>query len=233
MSGRLTSLVLVLSAVMAAVSGCADTATATRDFVTKPFRKTPEQIYGIKTPKDRVKEYRKLALQAKKMPASEQSATLAKLTREFDTENDHWVRREQLRTIAAFPDPAAGEVVGRALTDEQVETRRVACDCLGQRGGEVAIRELTRVLGSETDEDVRMSAVAALGKAGDAKALAPLAEAMANGDPAMQAEAHQALTAVSGRDYGTNVQAWRELATNGKTDAAEISFAEKLRRAIY
>lgn len=233
MSGRLSSLVLAVSAVMAAVSGCADTAAATRDFFVKPFRKTPEQVYGIKTPKDRVKEYRKLALQAKKLPTDQQELTVAKLIREFDTESDHWVRRELLRTISAFPQPAAGDVVVRALADEQVETRRVACDCLGQRGDEIAVRELTRVLGSETDDDVRMSAVAALGKAGDSKALAPLAEAMANGDPAMQAEAHHALTAVSGRDYGSNVQAWRELASNGKTDAAEISFAEKLRRTIY
>jgi HEAT repeat protein len=233
MSGRLTSLVLVMFAVMAAISGCADTAAATRDFFAKPFRKTPEQIYGIKTPKDRVKEYRQLALQAKKLPASQQEQAVAKLVREFDTENDHWVRREILRTIAAFPQPAAGDAVVRALVDDQPETRRVACDCLGQRGGEVAVRELTRVLNSETDEDVRMSAVAALGKAGDQHALTPLAEALANGDPAMQAEAHQALTAVSGHDYGTNVQAWRELAANGKTDAAEISFAEKLRRTIY
>ncbi len=233
MSGRLTSLVLAMLALMATVSGCADTAAATRDFFVKPFRKTPEQIYGIKTPKDRVKDYRKLALQAEKMPANQQEPTVAKLTREYDTESDHWVRREILRTIAAFPQPAADEVVVRALTDEQIDTRRVACECLGERGGDVAVRELTRVLGSETNEDVRMSAVAALGKAGDSKALAPLAEALADGDPAMQAEAYNALTAVSGRDYGTNVQAWRELATNGKTDAAEISFAEKLRRTIY
>jgi HEAT repeat protein len=233
MSGRLTSLVLAMLALMAAVSGCADTAAATRDFVAKPFRKTPEQIYGIKTPKDRVKDYRKLALQAEKMPANQQEPTVAKLTREYDTESDQWVRREILRTVAAFPQPAAGEVVVRALADEHIETRRVACDCLGERGGDVAVRELTRVLGSETNEDVRMSAVAALGKAGDSKALAPLAEALADGDPAMQAEAYNALTAVSGRDYGPNVQAWRELATNGKTDAAEISLAEKLRRTIY
>jgi HEAT repeat protein len=233
MSGRLISLVFAMSAVMAAASGCADTAVATRDFFVKPFRKTPEQVYGIKTPKDRVKEFRKLALQAKRMPADQQEPTVAKLTREFDSENDQWVRREILRTIAAFPQPAAGDVVVRALADDEIETRRVACDCLGERKDEVAVRELTRVLGSETNEDVRMSAVAALGKAGDSKALAPLAEALADGDPAMQAEAHNALTAVSGRDYGTNVQAWRELATNGKTDAAEISFAEKLRRSIY
>jgi len=233
MFGRLTSLVLAMFAVMAAVSGCADTAAATRDFVAKPFRKSPEQVYGIKTPKDRVKEFRKLALEAKKMPANQQEPTVAKLTREYDSESDHWVRREILRTIAAFPQPAANEVVVRALADEHIETRRVACDCLGERGGDVAVHELTRVLGSETNEDVRMSAVAALGKAGDSKALAPLAEALADGDPAMQAAAYNALTAVSGRDYGNNVQAWRDLATNGKTDAAEISFAEKLRRTIY
>jgi len=208
-------------------------AAGMNDFIAKPFRKSPEQVYGIKTPKDRVKEFRKLALEAKKMPANQQEPTAAKLTREYDSESDHWVRREILRTIAAFPQPAANEVVVRALADEHIETRRVACDCLGERGGDVAVQELTRVLGSETNEDVRMSAVAALGKAGGSKALAPLAEALADGDPAMQAEAHNALTAVSGRDYGTNVQAWRDLATNGKTDAAEISFAEKLRRTIY
>ncbi len=233
MHSRLSSLVLAILAAMSTAVGCADTMSATRNFMVRPFRKTPEQIYGIKAPKDRVNEFRKLALRAKKLPADQQTQLVAKLAHELDTENDHWVRREIVRTIAAFPQPAAAEVVIRTLNDEQPETRRVACECLGQRGGEDAVRELTRMLGSETNEDVRMSAVAALGKAGDSKALAPLAEALADGDPAMQAEAHRALTIISGRDFGNNVQAWRELASNGKTDAAEISFAEKLRRTLY
>ena len=81
------------------------------------------------------------------------------------------------------------------------------------------MNELARVLGSETNGDVRMAAIEALGNTKDKAALAPLAEVLTDADPAMQAEAHAALTAVSGRDYGVNVQAWRELASTGKTEA--------------
>jgi HEAT repeat protein len=124
-------------------------------------------------------------------------------------------------------------VLVRALEDPQTETRAIACQSLGVRGDEIAVRELARVVGSETDTDVRMSAVEALGTAGKKESVGPLAEALADGDPAMQAEAQKALVAVSGHDYGNNVQAWREFAATGKSDAAEISFAEKLRRAVY
>jgi HEAT repeat protein len=233
MHGRLTSLVPWTICCVLLLAGCADTTYSIKRMVTKPFKKTPEQIYGIKTPTDRVHEFRKLAKRAKRLPANEQEELVAKLTREYDSESDGWVRREILRTLSEFPQPAAGAVLVRALEDGQVETRRVACEGLGKRGDKIAVAELTRVLGSETNADVRMAAIEALGKTRDSAALAPLAEALADNDPAMQAEAHAALTAVSGRDYGVNVQAWRELASTGKTDAPEISFAEKLRRAIY
>ena len=49
---------------------------------------------------------------------------------------------------------------------------------------------------------------------------------MADGNPAMQATAHVALTEVSGHDYGNNLEAWREFAQNGTTEAPEISVAE-------
>ncbi len=233
MHGRLFSLVpwALLAALL--VSGCADTAYSINRMVTRPFRKTTEELYGIKTPKDRVKEFRALAKRAKKLPSAEQEQQLAMLSREFDAERDGWVRREILRAAAQFPQPAAGAILVRGLQDSQTETRRVACTALGTRGDEIAVRELVRVIGSETNDDVRMSAVAALGTTGDKTALAPLAEALADGDPAMQAQAQQSLAAVSGRDYGNNVRAWREFAEKGATDAPEISLAEKLRRAVY
>jgi HEAT repeat protein len=78
-----------------------------------------------------------------------------------------------------------------------------------------------------------MAAVDALGRSGDKGALAPLSEALVDPDPAMQAQAQAALVAVSGHDYGNNVQAWREYAQQGSSGAAEVSFAEKLRRAFY
>jgi len=215
------------------LSSCAQTAKSTGDFVTKPFRKTTEQVYGIKTPTDRVAEFRKLAKRAKKQPAAEQQQSIAQLSEEFRRENDGWVRREILRVMAEYPQPEAGIILVEALGDPAAETRGVACLALGKRKDEIAVRELIRMLGSETDDDVRMAAIEALGTSGNKEALAPLAETMASADPAMQTLAQQALVEISGRDYGNNVQAWRELAENGKTDAAEISFAEKLRRTFY
>ncbi len=78
-----------------------------------------------------------------------------------------------------------------------------------------------------------MQAAAALGTTGNKAALAPLSEAMANADPAMMTQAQEAMVAISGHDFGGNVQAWREYAQTGHSDAEEISFAEKLRRKFY
>lgn len=232
MHGRLTSLAFAIVCLVL-VSGCAESARQTKDFVTRPFRKTPEQIHGILTPKDRVKEFRSLADNAAKQSPEEQAQTVSRLASEFRGENDGWVRREILRTLAEYPQPEAGATLVDALGDASVQTRVVACEGLGKRGDEIAVRELLRVLGSETNDDVRMAATGALGTAGSDTALGPLSEAMVTADPAMRAQAQRALVAISGRDYGDNVQAWRDLAQQGHTDAAEISFAEKVRRALY
>lgn len=233
MSRRLTSLVLVAVCCLCGASGCADTATRLGNLAARPFKKTTEQEFGIKTPKDRVEDLRELAKTAKKQTLAEQEHAVAKLANDFEREHDGWVRREILRALSAYPQPAAGAVLVRALSDPEVETRRVACAGLGARGDDIAVRELARVLGSDTNEDVRLAAVEALGATGQQAALSPLVEALAEADPAMQAQAQQALATASGRDYGGNLEAWREYAQNGKTGAAEVSFAEKLRRTFY
>ncbi len=215
------------------VLGCAETAHQAKLFVTRPFDKTPEKVYGIKTPKDRVEEFRKLAKHAKKQSPEEQEKSVAFLCREYRGESNGWVQREILRALAEFPQPTAGDVLVHALEDDSALTRRTACAGLGKRGDDIAVRELVRVLGSETNDDVRMEAATALGATGSKAALGPLSEAMAGADPAMQTQAEQALVAISGHDFGNNVQAWRDYAQTGHSDAAEISFAEKLRRKFY
>jgi HEAT repeat protein len=214
-------------------SGCADTAHFLKTSIQRPFVQTEEEKYGIKTPRDRVAELRKMAKAAGRQPAQAQQQQITELAAEYRRENDGWVRREILRTLAQYPQPEAGAVLVTALEDPEVETRRVACAGLGTRGDKIAVQELARVLASDTDTDVRMAAVEALGRTRDAGALAPLSEALVDADPAMQAQAQAALVATSGKDYGNNVQAWRELAQTGSTGAAEVSYAERLRRSFY
>jgi HEAT repeat protein len=233
MQGRFISLRAVAIGSLVALSGCAETAHQLGSFVSRPFTKSPEQALGIKTPKDRVEELRGLAKRAKKQPLAAQERVVAELAQEFTRENDPWVRRQILRTLSAYPQPAAGAVLVGALSDSDVDTRRVACAGLGTRGDQTAVEELARVVASDTDIDVRMAAVDALGRSGNKAALAPLAEVLADANPALQAQAQQALATATGRDFGANVDAWREYAQTGNSGAAEVSFAEKLRRTFY
>jgi HEAT repeat protein len=233
MQGRLVSMRAMAIASLVALAGCAETAHQLGSFMSRPFKKSPEEVLGIKTPKDRVEELRRLAKRAKKQSLAQQERVVAELAQEFTRESDPWVRRQILRTLSAYPQPAAGAVLVSALGDSDVDTRRVACAGLGVRGDQTAVQELARVVASDTDVDVRLAAVDALGSSGNKAALGPLTEALVDSNPALQAQAQEALVAATGHDYGGNVEAWREYAQKGNSGAAEVSFAEKLRRTFY
>jgi HEAT repeat protein len=222
---------LAVCSCLALLSGCA----ATADGVAGLFhrKKTTEEILNIKTPDDRRKELQELAKTAKKKPPEEQQRITAELSKEIQRENDPRMRRQILRTLTAYPTPMASAVLVAALGDSDMEVRRVACKALGERGGKDAVQELTRVVSSDTNLDVRLAAVRALGETRDSTALSPLAEALVDPDPAIQFHATAGLRAVSGRDFGTDAQAWREYAQTGKSSAPEVSLAERLRSLFY
>ncbi len=225
--------VLVFCLGVTLCTGCAETANRITSFGSGLIFRTPEQVLNIKTPADRIKELKKIAKAAPKQPPAEQEQMVAKLSAEYQNENDPILRRHLLLTLAVFPQTAAGAVVVGALSDSDIETRRTACKCLGIRGDKGAVTELTRLIGSDSNFDVRIAAVRALGQTSDPSALVPLSEAIVDPDPAMQARAHESLVSVSGRDYGNDVQAWRQYAQTGKSDAPEVSIAERVRRTLF
>lgn len=234
MQGSLHNLaVLSILICLAMAAGCAEMLGNVNALGTRLMRRSPEDMLNIKTPADRIKELKQLAKAAPKKKPEEQQQVVDALAKEFQQESDPILRRHLLRTLAAYPPPAAGAVIVGALSDSDAETRRTACKCLGMRGGQQAISELTRVVSSDTEDNVRIAAVRALGETRDTSALTPLAEALVDPDPALKSKAREALTAVSGRDYGNDVQAWREYAKNGKTDAPEVNIAERIRRSLF
>jgi len=215
-------------------SGCAEIAGNMRGVAESlSLKKTTEQELGIKTPKDRMKDLKQLAKNVGHQKPEEQQRIVDVLSRELAAERDPLVRRHIVRALAACPPASAEKVLFGCLEDPDMETRRTVCKCLGERGGPASIQELGRVIASETNFHVRIAAVKALGETNDKGAMMPLVEAMADSDPALKNRARESLTAVSGRDYGTNVQAWREFAQNGKTELPEVSLAERIRRDYF
>ncbi len=135
--------------------------------------------------------------------------------------------------MASYRTPLSLAILKAGLKDSDLEVRRTACEAIGRHGGPQAVEDLTHVAAADADTDVRIAAVRALGETGDQAALVPLSEALVDPDPAIQYRAQEALRTVSGRDYGGDVQAWREYAKTGKSSAEELSFAERLRRSIF
>lgn len=216
------------------LAGCAQTPGSSPGmFASFSKKKTPEELLHIKTPEDRLKELRELAKTVKKKTPDEQQRIVGELTKQIQQESEPVMRRQILRTLAVYPQPMATTVIVAGLSDGDTETRRVACASLGARGGKEAVQELTRIISSDTNLDVRLAAVRALGHTHESGAMVPLVEAMADADPAMQARAHASLAAVSGRDFGNDVKAWREYAATGKSTTPEMSFAERMRRMFY
>lgn len=215
-------------------SGCAQTMEQTSDAFARMMGKKPvEYVPNVKTPDDRLKELHELVKTAKKKTPDEQERISAELANELKHESDPLMRRHILRTLVAYPTPTAGSMLTAALGDSDVEVRRMACECLGKRGGKEAVAELARASTSDTDTDVRLAAVRAMGQTGDTAALPPLAESLADSNPAMQFRAQESLRAISGHDFGNDVHAWREYAKNGRSDAPEIGIAERLRRTFF
>ena len=223
-----------VSCCVISVAGCAATAeSASGLFAKMTGRKTAEEALDIKTPQDRVKELRELAKTAQKKSAEEKDQVTAELAEEIRNEEDPAMRRHVLRTLAEYHTPLSFSVLQAGLQDSDLEVRRVACESLGKQGGPQAAQQLAHVAGADTDPDVRIAAVRALGKTHEKAALTPLAEALTDADPAVQYRAQESLRAVSGRDFGSNVQAWREYAETGKSSAPEVSFSERMRRAMF
>jgi HEAT repeat protein len=226
MHGPVPRLAALAVCICLAAPGCAQTGSGFAAFSKK---KTAEETLHIKTPTDRMNELRALAKAAKSKPPEEQQRIVAELSKEITQESDPPMRRQILRTLGAYPQPEAAAVLVAGLSDTDVETRRVACTSLGKHGGPEAVKELTRVVSSDTNHDVRLAAIRAMGQTQDRAALMPLVEAMGDADPAMQALAHHSLASVSGQDFGNDAKAWRDYASNGK-EPEPSGIAERLKR---
>jgi len=186
-----------------------------------------DHVPGIKTADERIEEVDKLREEQLKTPksADEQQKICERLAQQIDKEKDDpLVQRHILYTLAVFPQPLAGEVLKAATKDPVAETRVACCNAWVTRGGKDAVDALSQVLINDGNFDVRMAAARALGKLKMPGAAVPLAEALADGDPAMQRRVFESLKAVSGKDYGIDVAAWRQYAATVRAgDATPVA----------
>jgi HEAT repeat protein len=170
-----------------------------------------------------------MSKRAKDTPPEEQERLSIQLARMIQRQEDPAVRIEIVRTLAKYKTTTSAAVLHAALADSDPDVRCESCRAWGQRGGEDAVRELSQTLASDTNVDVRLAASRALGTTHSPVALTPLTDALADSDPALRYRTLESLRGISGKDFGPDIDAWRQYAQNKGVEKDTPSIAERFR----
>ena len=162
----------------------------------------------------------------------EQERAAVELAERLRDEQHPVLRGDLIRALALLPSATASEALKQAVNDTDPDVRVIACEAWGKRGNGEARQVLAQVLGSDTDPDVRIAATRQLGQfKNDPEAMQALKLALDENNPALQYRAVESLKGMSGRDYGTDMVAWREYIDGGNPpEPPAASIAERIKR---
>jgi HEAT repeat protein len=197
-----------------------------------PFRRQEWQLDEAYQPtfhrqQEEMAEVRKLA---SRMSSSDQDHWAGEMEHILRTHNNPLLRAEAVKTLAALSTPSADRALQLAGEDDDANVRIAACRAWGQRGGKDSVAALARILGSDTDLDVRITCAGELAAFSDPVAYRALGLAIDEDNPALTWRAIRSLRTSSGRDFGNNLAAWQQFAQGSDPGPdTPLSIAERLR----
>ena len=217
----------VVALLLAALTGCQTISDHRPTFWPFPERK----LTTYHTPAMRVDAVKEFAMRSTGVDSPDQREITDQLARQIQVEPDPLVRQAVVRAIAEFHTPLSQQVLEAGLSDENDAVRIECCRALGRRAEPASVNSLANTLRGDKNGDVKMAATEALGKIKSPEAVKALAVALDDRDPAMQYVGVQSLKSITGKDYGPDVQAWRQVASGGALPAEKApSVAQRLKR---
>lgn len=193
------------------VAGCAEGPLWKTGYLSPQVRQRwqdEEQIAATLFGKRR--DMREMVDQAVAAGAAEQQQAARDLSEIVAGDPVALLRVEAVQLLNELPGEDAAAGLKLATQDREPSVRRAAVVALGKSGTEQAAGLLASMAGQDEDEDIRIAAVGALGNTRGPVALAALAEALKNSNPAMQMQAAESLARVTDEDFGADIVAWQD-----------------------
>jgi hypothetical protein len=212
-----------------ALAGCAQSKPSRKGWAW-PWTPEVDDAVGITTPGKRIEQMNKLQELAATQSPADQERVSQELAKQIHDEQDPLIRRHIVRTLGYYQTTVSTTVLKLAVADADTEVRIAACESWGRRGGAEAVEVLSGLLAGDTNIDVRLAAARAIGKTKDKSAVAPLAEALVDSNPAIQHRVVSSLKEVSGKDFGNDVNVWRAYAKGEPVQEPTVSVADRFRR---
>lgn len=178
----------------------------------------------------RLEELAQLRSRASSMSEAEQAQVAANLSRSLGDDPTPLYRAHVIRTMGELSTPAATEALRTAIHDPEPSVRVAACAAWSRRAGDESIPVLAEVLSKDAELDVRIAAARALENYRTPDVVPALGVALDDPNPALQHRAIRSLEAVTGKNFGNNVPAWRQYVRTGTEDPSAVpSLAERVR----
>lgn len=166
--------------------------------------------YGV-TYIERVDELKRLQQWLPNMEPSEQATWAERLEERIKKDASPEFRCLAVQTITAIDCPTTVRALNSASTDQAEKVRLAACEAWPKVGGKEA-RDMLLTLATNAKEtpSVRRAAVASLAKFDDAEVRSTLANILDDKSPALQYQATVSLKQITGKDFGGDLQSWRD-----------------------
>ncbi len=204
-SGAARGVVLVALVALSA-SGCAPYIGTTAKSFMKHVRTNPD-------PNVRYLAYTKLGSKDLFDDPQDRVAAVAVLIDRYKKGKEPLASRAMIcRTLGELGDPAAREVLLKAVNHPEAVVKIEACRALGKVGKSEDASVLARIMTLDPLEDARVAAIDGLAdlKSDDPRITKVLLDAMEHDDPAIRLASLDALRKITGKDLGTEVGPWRK-----------------------
>jgi len=196
------------------ISGCAGSPLATLNPVLRD-QWAHDEKFGPTT-HTKIAELDALRTAAAELPPAQQQENAAILLRILHEEPSTVLLSHAILALAEFPTESSLEGLRWASDHSDPEIRITACRAWRRKQSPEALEQLCKILGSDTDLDVRLAAADQLQYFRDSMAIDALGIALDDTNPAVQHRALASLKVITGKDLGNNVAAWRQLQRDGK-----------------
>jgi hypothetical protein len=230
---RWTSALSALAATVSLVglSGCQDgplyALKVANPYYSMREWKQDEQL-GV-TDHVRRKQLAELAETIDRLPAERQQFWAGHLQKLFETDQSPEMRRLVVRAAGKLNDPAAMRMIEQGLDDSSVKVRMEACRSLGMKSSDDATRMLVAAVGTDTNQDVKHAALAALASHKNPIAVDSLRVALNDRNPATRELAVDSLRGATGKNYGDDPQVWIAALDGTPTEEAPVRLADRVR----
>ncbi|MBM3967356.1 MAG: HEAT repeat domain-containing protein [Planctomycetes bacterium] len=220
----------IAAAVLATVSGCTDgpffQMKKMNPYIQSQWKKDREKtvVYS-----QRLEEMRLLKRQLPSMNEEEQARWVATLNDVLKKETSPSLRREAVLTLSVVSKRAdALRAIAPMAQDDNESVRLAVVHALEKSNTSDATTTLLSMAQSDRSNNVRLTATQSLGQHKTDEVRRFLASKLEDRSTAMQYSASLALKVQTGKNYGGDIEAWKQYLQGDEVPEPPVSIAERI-----